>query len=72
MFEEVSYYMILGKPLLMYLGVLTLFFLLVTASIAVLNKRGIAKIPIQWHFRMAKLTILLALVHGLFGVLAYF
>ncbi|MBM3309288.1 MAG: hypothetical protein FJY77_03455 [Candidatus Altiarchaeales archaeon] len=64
--------MILGKPLLMYLGILTLVSLLFTALIAGLNKKGVKVIPFQWHPRMAAVAIFLALLHGLLAVLTYF
>jgi hypothetical protein len=71
MLQDVTYYLIFGKPLILYLGVLTLLFLLVTASIPVLNKRGIRIIPSRWHPVCAGITILLALIHGILGLLAY-
>jgi hypothetical protein len=37
MFQEISYALVFGKPLIMYLGVLTLLSFLFTATIAVLN-----------------------------------
>ncbi|MBN2459746.1 hypothetical protein JXB28_05670 [Candidatus Woesearchaeota archaeon] len=70
--ENITYFQILGKPLIMYGGILTLLLLLFTASIAILNKKGIHTIPFQWHQRMAITTIIFALIHGMLGVLAYF
>ena len=72
MFQEITYFLIFGKPLIMYLGILTLLVILVTAAIAVMNKKGIRIIPFWWHPVCAGLAILLALVHGLLGMLAYF
>jgi dolichyl-phosphate-mannose--protein O-mannosyl transferase len=71
MFLEITYYQIFGKPLIMYLGIITLLSFLFTAAIALLNRKGINKIPMEWHFRMAKISIALALVHGLLAMLAY-
>jgi len=71
MFQEVSYFLIFGKPLIMYLGILTLCAFLFTASIAVLNKKGIRTIPFTWHPRMAMIAIGCAIVHGGLGVLAF-
>jgi hypothetical protein len=71
MFQEITYYLIFGKPLIVYLGILTLLSLLTTASIGFLNLRGIRTIPFRYHPVCAGLTILLALVHGLLGLLAY-
>lgn len=68
---NIAYYLIFGKPLILYIGILTLTSFLITASIAILNKKGIHKIPFKWHSRMAAVSIALALVHGTLGLLAY-
>lgn len=72
MFQDITYFPVFGKPLIMYLGILTLLAFLFTASIAVITLKGIRTIPFKWHPRCAVFSILLALVHGLLGVLAYF
>ena len=72
MLNSISYYMIFGKPLIMYGGILTLLCFLFTATISVLNKKGIHTIPFEWHPRMAVISICLALIHGTFGVLSFF
>ena len=72
MFQDITYFLILGKPLIMYLGILTLLAFLLTASIAVMNRRGIHAIPSRWHPRCAAAAIALALIHGILGVLAFF
>lgn len=71
MFQEITYYPIFGKPLILYLGVLTLLAILFTAAIAIMNKKGIRTIPFRYHPVCAGCAILLALVHGLLGILAY-
>jgi len=72
MLETVSYYLIFGKPLIMYGGILTLLSFLFTASIAILNKKGIDKIPFKWHPRMAIVSIIFALIHGFLAIMHYF
>lgn len=71
MFQDISYALIFGKPLILYLGVLTLLAFLFTAAIAVLNSKGVRTIPFEWHFRCAVFAICLALFHGVLGILAY-
>ncbi len=71
MLQNVSYALIFGKPLILYLGVLTLFAVLLIVSIAVLNFKGIRTIPFKWHPRVAAIAIFIALVHGALGLLAY-
>ncbi|MBI4448391.1 hypothetical protein HY643_05410 [Candidatus Woesearchaeota archaeon] len=71
MLNNISYFPIFGKPLMMYLGIITLASFLFTASISIMNKKGIHAIPFKWHPRMAIISITLALIHGTLGVLAY-
>ena len=72
MFQEITYTLIFGKPLIFYLGLVTILAFFLTASIALLNKKGVHTIPFRWHPRCAVLALCLALVHGTLGILAYF
>ena len=58
--------------MIMYVGLITLFFLLLTVAIAVMNKKGIYVINPVWHPRVAKIAVMLAIIHGFLGVSAYF
>jgi len=71
MFQDISYALIFGKPLIMYLGILTLLAFIFTASIAVMTLKGIRTIPFKWHPRCAAFAICLAVFHGTLGILAY-
>jgi len=71
MLQEISYYLIFGRPLILYLGIITFFSFLVTASIPALSRRGVVKIPISWHVRMAGFSIVLGLLHGALGIAVY-
>lgn len=68
---NIAYFQIFGKPLILWGGTLTLICLLITAGISVLNNRGNHKIPFKWHPIMARVTIILGLIHGTMGILAY-
>ena len=68
MLQEISYFMITGKPFIMYLGIITLLCFLFTAAISIMNKKGINKISFKWHPRMAMISITLAIFHGVLGV----
>lgn len=72
MLQEIANFQILGRPLVMYGGILTLLSFMFTASISMMNKRGIKFIPFKWHSRMAKLSLFFALVHGALGLSNYF
>lgn len=72
MISNIAYYLIFGKPLIMYIGILTLLSFSFTAYIGFMNLKGKTKIPLKWHFRMAKISLAVAITHGLLGLLAYF
>lgn len=69
---HLAYYQILGKPVLMYSGILTLTSFMFTALIPILNQKGIHKIPFSWHSRMAKLSFALVIIHAVLGLSVYF
>ena len=72
MLAHLAYYQILGKPVLMYSGILTLVSFIFTALIPILNQKGIHKIPFSWHSRMAKVSFSLAIIHAILGISIYF
>lgn len=72
MLREITFFLILGKPLIMYLGIVTLSSFLITATIGYLSHRGNQTVSFKWHPRMAFISISLAVIHGLLGILAYF
>ena len=71
MLAKIAYFLIFGKPLVFYLGILALLLLLTTAAIGFFNMRGVHTVPLKWHFRMAGATIVLALLHGILAMSAY-
>ena len=72
MIHNFAYSLILGKPVIMYMGILTFLSLLATASIGLMNFKGYHYIPFKWHPRMAATTIILATIHAILGLSAYF
>lgn len=73
MIKEIAYYLIFGKPLIFYFGVITLLSFLITATIGYINlKKGITKNLLSWHLIMATTSIILALLHALLGLSLYF
>ncbi len=71
MIPEIAFFPILGKPLIMWLGILTLLCFLTTAGIAIVNRKRTHKIPLSRHVWMARISITLACVHGILGILLY-
>ena len=70
MLNQISYYPILGYPLILYLGVIALIFFLIAVSISTVFKWKI-KSHFKTHRTIAIISIIIALIHGLMGILAY-
>jgi len=68
---NLAYTLVLGKPLILYLGIFTLFSFSFTALVGYLNYKGKSFLPLKWHLRLALLSLLLAVLHALFGLSAY-
>jgi hypothetical protein len=64
-FLPVASITILGIPLAFYLGAATFIALVTTATLGMLVLREGSKVPFTWHVNMARLTIAIALIHGL-------
>ncbi len=71
MLSEISYFLILGKPLIMYLGIATFVCVATTALIAVLRRRAPRRIPFVLHHRVAVASLILASIHGVLGMSAH-
>lgn len=72
MISNIALTLFLGKPLIMYGGILSLLLLLTTATVGVLNFKRIAVIPFRWHPRLAIATLVVAIIHGIFGLSIFF
>lgn len=65
----IAYTPVFGLPLILYLGVITLSIVVITAVMGAMVLRGRAKI--KWHMAAAAIAIIMAIVHGALGLLAY-
>lgn len=72
MIRDIAYTLVLGKPIVMYGGILTFLLLIFTATVGALNFKGLAVIPFKWHPRLAIATIVVAIIHAVLGLSAYF
>ena len=74
MLAKIATLLILGRPLVMWMGILTLLTFLTAAAIATLGMRG--KLGtfnhFGWHIRVARLGLGLAVLHGLLAASLYF
>lgn len=72
MINEIANYTIGKVPVIGILGVITFLSLIATALIGYLNhSKGIHIISMVWHFRLAKATIVLAIIHIIFALSNY-
>ncbi|HKM06917.1 MAG TPA: hypothetical protein VJ869_07995 [Sphaerochaeta sp.] len=69
--QDLAYVSFLGFPLIGYLGIVSYLSLLATATVSILTRRKIAKIPMRIHFRLAYLTLSLATVHAFLALVVY-
>lgn len=66
---NISYYLIFGKPLIFYLGIITMISLFTTATLGYLTYKG--KNTFSYHRAFAITTISLTLIHGILALLVY-
>ena len=71
MLQEITFYPILGMPLIVYGGVGTFLLFFLTAAVGYSNYKGIRRIGFKWHLRLAVLSLISGLFHGLLGLMAY-
>ena len=70
MILTLGYTLILGKPLIFWLGLATFIFVLLTAILGYMVFKG-KKASFKWHTRLAWISLILAGLHGLFGIMVY-
>lgn len=71
MFEEITYMLVFGLPLIVYSGIFALILFFSAAALVHLKRKGKVKIAVQWHFRLAYLALFIGLFHAVFALLAY-
>jgi len=72
MFQEITYMLIFGKPLMLYLGLAVILSFISIATLGYLIRTGRTEIDFKWHPRLAAFSFLLAFIHAAFGMLLYF
>lgn len=72
MIQSIALTLFLGKPLIMYGGILTFTLVILTATVGFLNFRGIFVIPFKWHPRLALAVIIVAIIHATLGLSIFF
>ncbi|HVP25138.1 MAG TPA: hypothetical protein VMS81_04075 [Methanomicrobiales archaeon] len=64
-FQPVAVILIFGIPLAFYLGAATLIALIMAATLGMLVLKEGSNVPFAWHLNMARLTIVLAIIHAM-------
>ncbi|MFA6410084.1 MAG: hypothetical protein WCW26_00705 [Candidatus Buchananbacteria bacterium] len=67
MIKPIAFYLIFGKPLIMYGGISALLLILITATLGVMILKG-KKIPLSAHVWLARITVLVAIFHAILGL----
>jgi len=68
--SDIAYKDVFGISMVVWGGLLSLALLLLTFLVGALNRRGIRLIPLKYHFPLAWITVVVASVHGIIGLLA--
>lgn len=71
MIANLAYYLILGKPVIFYLGILTYTSFSFTALLGFSYYKGRPILPFAWHPRFAVTSLILGAIHGLLGLSIY-
>jgi hypothetical protein len=72
MLQNIAYHLIFGIPVIVYGGLLALTLMLSTATIGYLIHHNLAPIPFNVHKFLAVATAIVALAHGILGILVFF
>jgi hypothetical protein len=59
-------------PVIMVAGSILFICLIGTAVLGSMIMKGKGNIPISWHINLARLTVILAILHGIFAMAWFF
>ena len=72
MLQSIASFPVLNFPIFSWFGILAFLGFLTAATIAILNQKGTHKIPFYWHPRIAKTSLILALIHAILAASLFF
>ena len=70
MLSSIAYSPIFGKPLILYLGIITLSLFIITALMGLMIFRGV-RIPFKFHPTMAAIALTFGIIHGTMALSIY-
>jgi len=59
-------------PLIMIAGSILFLCLIGTATLGFMIMKGKGNVPLPWHINLARLTIVVAIVHGILAMIWFF
>jgi len=71
MLKDIAYSLVLGKPLVLWLGLATAVVAAAAVTVVLLNNYTQVRVPIVWHNRLAAVAVVLALIHIALAISAY-
>lgn len=71
MLRDFAYSVLLGFPIVVWLGLMALALFLAAGLIIALNSYTKIRIPIAWHMRLALAGVAVAVVHAILAISAY-
>jgi len=69
--QDFAYIMVGRLPLFGVIGIIGYICLLITGLIMVLNRKTSTRIPLRYHVGMARITIIIATIHGFLALSVY-
>ncbi|HOX60706.1 MAG TPA: hypothetical protein PLV72_01715 [Candidatus Magasanikbacteria bacterium] len=71
MLAQFAFYKILGLPVIVYGGAFTLILLLVVGFLGTMIMKGKIHVSVAWHVNLARLALVLGIIHGVIGILLF-
>ncbi len=71
MLRDFAYSLLLGLPIVVWLGLAAFVLFLAAGSIIALNSYTKIRIPVTWHMRLALAGMAVAVVHAILAISAY-
>lgn len=71
MIQDIAYLMVFDIPLVVIIGILTLLSFLITATVAILHRKGKKWATFALHYRLAVFSLFLGVVHLVLAVSVY-
>ena len=71
MISDIGYIPVFGKPLVLWLGIITAIGFASTATVMVLNLYTKIRIPVKYHHWLAGISLALMMIHAALAIAIY-